>query len=276
MNTTIVPNSKIGDEWIRQAYAACPPQLARDKNGNLNGNVLTGPVRLSFTDGIFKKVTKMQGEQPLPDQSNMTYGCTILFPQITDMSIFWQVYCQIAQKDFPNSYNPQTGQFVGLVPPWRDQGEKQFDGYRAGSMFMNVKSKNYKPAVTDTAFNPIVNEELIYPGCWAIVALQPYAGGQGTPKKGPMFGLQAIVKIADDEKLGGGAVPPDQLFGGTNLTSIAPPLGGVAGVFAGMPNQQPQMPGMPGQQAVNQIMGAGYGQTNAPVQPPGFDMKDFM
>lgn len=279
MQTTLAKNSRVGDDWIRQVYSMCPPQMAKDAQGNQNGNVLTGPVRLAFTDGVFKKVPKMHGEQPAADGSNMTFGCTILFPQCTDMSVFWQIYCDIANREFPGSYNPNATPwpFPSLIPPWRDQGEKNFDGFMPGNKFMNVKSL-YKPTVLDTAYNPIVNEDLIYSGVWAIVALQPFAGGKNTPKKGPMWGLQSIVKIGDDDNLGAGAPDPRSLYGGVNLGGLAPPVGGVAAAFAGMP--QGGAPAMPGAQATAQVMGAGYGQPNAPampgVAPGGFNPNEFM
>jgi hypothetical protein len=276
MQTTLMADSSVGDDWIRNVYAACPPQMAKDAQGNQNGNILTGPVRLAFTEGVFKKIPGMKGEEPRPDGSNMKHRVRILFTAIHDMSLFWQIYCDIANREFPGSYNPNAAPwpFPSLVPPWRDQGETaQYSGHQAGSKFINANS-SYKPHVLDTAYNPIVNEDMIYAGCWAIVALQPFAGGKGTPKKGPMWGLQSIVKIADDEKLGGGMPDPKSLYGGVNLGGIVPPLGGEQNAFANMPPQgsPPAMPGVPAQQ----LMQGGYGQHNAPASPQqGFNLNDF-
>jgi hypothetical protein len=254
VQTTLIRDSQVGDDWIRQAIAACPVQFAMDANGNKNGNILTGPVRLAFTDGLFQEVQMMTGDP----NSRKGYGCTILFTPLHDMSLFWQEYVRIAQSDFAQNFNPQLGQFVGLVPPWRDGGEKMnLAGYTQGAPFMNVKS-GYAPSVVDSRMNPIVDPKQVYAGCWAIVSLQPFAGGKGKPKRGPMFGLQSVMKIADDTNLGGAAPDPRSMFGG--VKPIAPPTGGAAQAFA-QPGMQPQMPG-PG--AVNQLMQGGYGQAAAP------------
>lgn len=283
VQTTLMRNSSVGDDWIRAAYAACPMQMATDAQGNQNGNIITGPVRLQFADGVFHKVVKMKGQQPLPDGSNMTFQCGMLFTPLHDLSIMWNIYVAIANAEFPGSYNPQStngNYFPSLLPPWKNQADKagQFDGFTPGAMWINPRS-GYKPIVVDIRQNPIVDESAIYAGCWAICAISAFAGGKGTPQKGPMWGLQSIMKIADDDKLGGGAPNVQDLYGGVNIGAIAPPVGGVQQAFANMPNQQPglppPMPGMPNTSPQG-IMGAGYGQHNAPAAPPVDPSAEFM
>ncbi len=245
--TTIMRDSQVGDDWIRQVCAQNPPQFVVDAAGNKTGNILTGPVRLAFTDHVFNKGRKMDTDP----NSVEAWGVTVLFPppSVCDMSIFWQEYCRIAQSEFPqNPWNPTTNSYNGLVPPWRDQGEKmQFGGYNAGSPFMNLWS-GYKPAVVDTRMNPIVDESQIYGGVWAIVGVSIFAGGKGKPKRGPMFGLQSIMKIADDTNLGGAAPDPRALFSG--VKGVVPPTGNAAQAFGNLPPNAPPAMGAAGVQQV--------------------------
>lgn len=249
MTTTMMRDSTVGDAWIRTVYDANPPHVMED------GNVWTGPVRLAFTDGVFKKVPKMKSD---PNSAHV-HMCNLLFPPIADMSALWEVYAKIAQANFPeNPYNTHMQQFTGLVPPWRDQAEKpQYSGFTPGCNFIIPKS-GYKPAVVDTQLNPIVNEDAIYAGVWAYCVINCYAGGKGTPKKGPMWGLSSIMKIGDDKQLGGAAPDPQTLYKG--MKQITPPVGGAAAAFANRPPQGGGQPAMPGAGAVT---AGGYGQANA-------------
>ena len=70
---------------------------------------------------------------------------------------------------------------------------------------MNVNAnRDYPPGVRLRDMQPAKPSD-IYPGCWAIVTLRPYTFD--TPKKkGVSFGLQNVMKLCDDERLGGGGV----------------------------------------------------------------------
>lgn len=257
--TTIMKDSTVGDAWIQAVYAANPPHIMED------GNVFTGPVRLAFTDGIFKMVKKMKSDV----NSKEAYMCNLLFPPMADMTPLWAKYCEIAQKEFPdNPYVQSRNQFVGLVEPWRDGAEKPaYSGFTPGCNFIIPKS-GYKPAVIDMALNPIVNEDAIYAGVWAYCVIQPYAGGKGKPKKGPMWGLLSIMKIGDDQPLANASPDAAVLYKG--VKAITPPAGGAAAAFAAKAPPPGGPPAMPGAGAV---MAGGYGQQHA--QPAAADDEDF-
>lgn len=209
-DTTVMKNSKVGDEWIKQACAANPVQRIYDAAGQDTGMLLTGPVRLSWCDSIFTAKPQMQNN---PD-SKLKHSTGILFTPYTDMQLFWDEYYRIAAADFPEFWNPDMNQYVGIDSPFSDQGLKshKYDGYTAG-LWTTTVSSDFKPPVTDTRGNPIVDPARVYPGVWAIVAVSSYASGKKFPKKGPRFGLQGIVIIGDDVQLGGGAPDPKLLFG---------------------------------------------------------------
>lgn len=225
--TTMIRDSDIGDAWIQQCYAQNPVQFVIDpKTGQPTTSILTGPVRLSFTDALFTAQKKMKSN---PD-SPMGYYCSILFPPIADLTLFFNEYNRIAKEHFAAHWNGQG--WGGLDPAVRNQAEKpQYAGYTPNCAFMNVGS-NYKPAIVDNRMNPIVDPAQIYPGCWAIVSLNGYASGKNTPRKGPRFGLQTIMKIADDRNLGGAAPDPRAMFGSVKVMAPTAP---VAAQFGAMP-----------------------------------------
>lgn len=260
--TTMLRDSDVGDAWIVEMYRANPVQFIVDpKTGQPTTNILTGPVRLSFTDALFTAQKKMKSN---PD-SPLGFYCSILFPPITDMILFQQEYHRIAAAEFPAHWNGAG--WGGLDPYARNQAEKpQYAGYTPNCMFMNVSS-NFKPAIVDSRMNPIVDQSQIYAGCWAILAVNCYASGKNTPRKGPRFGLQTIMKVADDTNLGGAAADPRLMFGNVK---VQPPAGQVAAAFAhaAPPLNAPQF----GPGAVAQIQQAPAQQWAPPApqgQPPG-------
>ena len=66
---------------------------------------------------------------------------------------------------------------------------------------MNAKS-NTRPGVVDKKKVPIVDEEEVYSGCWAIVSVTFYAYDV-SGNKGVACGLNNIMKFKDDDHLGG-------------------------------------------------------------------------
>ena len=66
---------------------------------------------------------------------------------------------------------------------------------------MNAKS-NTRPGVVDRKKVPIVDEEEVYSGVWAIVSVTFY-GYDVSGNKGVACGLNNIMKFKDDDHLGG-------------------------------------------------------------------------
>lgn len=254
MSTTVMRNSKVGDNWIRDACAANPVQFVIDPaTGQPTPNISTGPVRLSFIN--LDKPIAMQGQQANPN-AKPKYGTTVLYTPFTDMQIFWNEYYRIAGQMFPEYWVPHTQQFAGLETPFRDQAVKfKFDGFTPGCWFANHTSQ-FKVQVYDVNRNPVVDPNRVYPGVWAICIVNAYGYGKAPPqpKKGVAFGLQAVMLIADDERIdGGGPIDPRMAFGGVNvkppsvapgaLAGLAPPSAG--GAPAGFPGAAPAMPNAP-------------------------------
>lgn len=238
MTSTIVRDSIVGDAWIQQTAAAVPIQCVIDaETGQPTGDILTGPVRLAF-DTLFTL------PQPSADNENPKYGSGMLFTPLADFTPFYEAYNAICAAEFASHFDVATGQYLGLHSPFRDQGEKvKFGGFTPGSVFMSSSSK-FKPPVVDAQGNPIVDPAKVYPGVWAICAVNGYAY-KNPKKKGVSFGLQSVMIIGDDTKFGGGAPDPNKTFGGVKGAITAPTIapGAVANVPAG-PGAPPSV-GMP-------------------------------
>lgn len=199
-------------DWIQRNWAKMPCTLLPD------GNIRTGPVRLSFPH-LFK------AQAPMEPGGKEKYSATFLFPIGVDLSLLKDAAGDTAKERWPNALDLiKSGQ---LHSPFRDQKDKlQFEGYVAGATFLTCTGER-KPLVTDTRGAPIVEERLIYPGAWVLGIIRPFAF-DAKMKKGISFGLQGVIKIADDKELGGGGVDigaavagieidaadvPDQMFG---------------------------------------------------------------
>lgn len=200
-------------EWIVQAVRQNPIKLLA------NGNIITCPVRLSFANIL----TEGRPPQGSPPGTKGKFGSALLFPPQqagVDYTPMLQEQTRILNDKFA-SYRQADGQFYGLHSPFRNQAEKasKYEGYTPGCYFITTTSK-FKPKVVDSQMNPIVDENRVYSGVWAICAINAYDFGINPPqpKKGVSFGLQSVMIIADDIRLGGGGSDPNEDFAGVAIS----------------------------------------------------------
>jgi len=259
MTTTIMRDSIIGDDWIRQTANNVPVQRKIGADGQPTGDILTGPVRLAFCESIFAPSEKPEGEGK--------FSVLALYTPFFDPRIFYEEYYAACAREYPQHYDAGSQQYFGLHSPFKDQSEKlNYGGFTPGLVCM-THSTQYRPQVVDVRGNTIVDPNKLYAGVWALLAVKPYAFGKagktkdGQPmKKGIGFGLQSIMLIADDTRFGGGGPDAKALFAGVNIpTPIArPDLGAmpsaaVPAPAAGIPGYTAMgggvpTPGMPQQQ----------------------------
>ena len=100
-----------------------------------------------------------------------------------------------------------------LDMPLRDGDEKDDENYE-GHLFVNAKS-NTRPGIVDRKKVPIVDEEEIYSGVWAIVSIT-FFGYDKNGNRGVACGLNNIMKFKDDEHFGG-RVSAESDFGGVDF-----------------------------------------------------------
>ena len=249
----MMKDSTIDPRWLAEQMRVNPPSRLE------NGNLFSGPVRLAFPN-LFKP-REAKGQQQTGDGK---YGAALLFPLGTNMALFNQAWIAAAKEKFPKNWD-NNGNPIGLHLPFHDQKEKAFGpkplaGYTPGAITFNISSQ-FKPQIVDINMNPIVEEGRVYPGVWAFISMNAYAYGPPQPKSGVSFGLQSVMIIADDQKLGGGGSDPRQDFKNITMTAQsniaekfntapATSVGGTASVmpsggFVGNPGQLPVQP-LPG------------------------------
>ena len=223
-----------------------PPRLLAD------GNIFSGPVRLSFAN-IFKV------GKPSQDGGEGKYGAALLFPVGTDMSVFNTAWTKAARSAFPRNWSPD-GQPIGLHIPFHDQAEKAYSanpraGYTPGAITLSATTK-YQPEVVDANMNKIIDEKRVYSGVWAFVTLNTYE--YNNRKTGVAFGMRMVMVIADDQTLGGMGGDPKTEFAGVTITAqsnvaakfeaaaaqTAPPVASVMpqGGYVGHPGNLPVQP----------------------------------
>ena len=258
-------DSKMPDDWIAQAVAANP-----FKKQQAEGLWCTCPGRLAFTH-LWKPNPNNKNDDGTPKDAPQ-YETTLLLPpgaQEQINAIIWPEVYAMMKAGWPQQFG-SDGMPFGLHTPWRDQGEKQqFAGYTKGLPFMRFTTQ-YKPQIVDPAGNPIVTEDRVYAGAWAIISFNFFEFGKSPPrpKKGISLGLQGVMLVADDTKLSGGAPDPKVAFAGVQVNARFDPSAAFAGAAPGVP---PPPPGsiMPPPQRVAPPPAARPPAPPAPAAPPG-------
>lgn len=158
--------------------------------------VIFGPCRLSYTH-IFNKYA------PDGDTANGKYMTNILIPKKEKETIKALQQAIAAAKDVAVTSKWSGKEPKKLDNPLRDGNDKEKDenGIYAECFYLNAKSTT-RPGVVDENKAPIIDEEEIYSGVWAIVSVTFY-GYDVSGNRGIACGLNNIMKFKDDERLGG-------------------------------------------------------------------------
>lgn len=154
-------------------------------------NHVTNKVRFSFVH-VFEPAETLNG--------SMKYSASILIPKTDKAGV------AAFNKAFEEAKQANIGYFGGSIPKnlkggLRDGDAEKDDKVYAGHYFFNANS-NEKPGVFDENSQEIIDPSQFYSGCYgrASVTMYPY-DVSGT--KGIAFGLSAVKKLEDGEKLGG-------------------------------------------------------------------------
>ncbi len=158
--------------------------------------VVFGPCRLSYTH-VFSKYA------PDGDVANGKYMTNVLIPKSEKETIkALQQAIETAKKV------AVTSKWSGKEPkkldmPLRDGDDKDDDEVYGDHFYVNAKSST-RPGVCDKHKTPIVDEDEIYSGVWAIVSVT-FFGYDISGNRGVACGLNNIMKFKDGERLGGRA-----------------------------------------------------------------------
>lgn len=155
--------------------------------------VVFGPCRLSYTH-LFNKYT------PYGDSSNGKFMTSVIISKEEKETVkALQQAIETAKKA------AITAKWGGKEPkkldlPLRDGDDKEDEVYE-GNYYVNAKSAN-RPGIVDKHRNPIVDEDEIYSGVWAIVSVT-FFGYEVSGNRGVACGLNNVMKFKDGERLGG-------------------------------------------------------------------------
>ena len=155
--------------------------------------VVFGPCRLSYTH-LFQKHS-FDGED-----ANGKYSTNILIPKSETETV------EAIRKAIDAARRSGiTAKWGGkepkkLVSPLLD-GDERDDEVYAGHYYLNAKCST-RPGIVNRDMSPIVDEEEIYSGVWAIVSVTFFPFDVNV-NKGIACGLNNVMKFKDDEKLGG-------------------------------------------------------------------------
>lgn len=152
---------------------------------------VTNKVRFSFVH-VFEPAETLNG--------SMKYSASILIPKTDKAGI------AAFNKAFEQTKQANAGYFGGSVPKvlkggLRDGDVEKDDPIYAGHYFFNANA-NEKPGVFDENSQEIIDPKDFYSGCYgrASVTMYPY---DVSGAKGIAFGLNAVKKTEDGERIGG-------------------------------------------------------------------------
>ena len=175
------------------------PQVKENK-------VIFGPCRLSYTH-VFNRYN------PDGDQADGKYMTNLLIKNYEKETIAAiNKAIDVAKKQaIVSKWGGKEPKKLDM--PLRDGDEKDDENYE-GHLFVNAKC-NTRPGIVDRKKVPIVDEEEIYSGVWAIVSIT-FFGYDKNGNRGVACGLNNIMKFKDDEHFGG-RVSAESDFGGVDF-----------------------------------------------------------
>lgn len=158
--------------------------------------VVIGPVRLSYTH-VFEPYAPKDGK------SEPKYMTNLLIPKTEKKTIeaINKAIETAKQQAIVSKFGGKEPKKLELPMHDGDEKDNDDDGIYENHFYINAKAKT-RPGICDKKRVPIMDEEEVYSGCWAIMSVTFY-GYDVNGKKGIACGLNNIMKFKDDEHLGG-------------------------------------------------------------------------
>lgn len=157
-----------------------------------NGNIRV-PARLSFPHLFDPKVY---------DDGKKSYEAAFIVDKSVDLTVLEEAVEEAIAEKFPTG-KPKKN----FKDPIHDgEDNDNYDGYSDKVVYFNARNKK-RPYVVDTNRQDIDDEEEVYPGCYVLAVVRPFAFDNQS--KGVSMSLQGVVKLKDGERLGGGVSDPD-------------------------------------------------------------------
>lgn len=159
-----------------------------------DNKVVFGPCRLSYTH-LFSKYS------PDGDAANGKFMTNVLIPKGEKETV------EAIKKAIENGKKMAiVSKWGGKEPkkldlPLRDGDVDKEDDVYADHYYINAKC-NTRPGIVGKDKAPIVDEDEIYSGVWAILSVTFY-GYDVSGNRGIACGLNNVMKFKDDSRLGG-------------------------------------------------------------------------
>lgn len=156
--------------------------------------VVFGPCRLSYTH-VFAKYA------PDGDTDNGKYMTNVLIPkdEAETIKAIKEAIGAAKKSAIVSKWNGKDPKKLDM--PLRDGDEKDDDDVYEDNFYLNAKGTT-RPGIVDKHKVPIVDEEEMYSGVWAIVSVT-FFGYDVSGNRGVACGLNNLMKFKDDEHLGG-------------------------------------------------------------------------
>jgi hypothetical protein len=132
------------------------------------------------------------------------YSVTFLFEKDSDLKALQKLAKDAATTKWGADVTKWP---TNLRNPFRDQKEKDKEGYVPGNIFITATSAS-RPGLVDQALQDIIEEKDFYSGCYFRAEVTAFAYDKAG-NRGVAFGLNHIQKLADGPPLSGRGTPQD-------------------------------------------------------------------
>lgn len=166
---------------------------------------LTPKGRLSFPKLFKPEANKMRKD------GKLMYSCTLIFDEEAQQSERFKALREAVKTLAMEKFGKDGKLPKNIKNPFRSGEEKEhLDGYGPGTVFVSANTQS-KPNVVDLENNPL-SEQDVYAGCYVHASVVPATydvdGGRGVK-----LYLNNVQKLADGERLSGGASSAEDDFG---------------------------------------------------------------
>lgn len=175
--------------------------VRKKKMASVFGDKMTTPTgRISFPH-VFEKAASLEAGK------EGKYEITLYIPKSEDISAIRANLEKVAREAF-------GAKFVSLEklkhPPIKDGDDKDPSDPAYGHWIIRAKSSK-RPLVVDAGRQPVDSKEAIYGGCYGRINFTP-ASYSITTGWGVTLYLNAVQKVKDGERFGGGGVSAEAVF----------------------------------------------------------------
>ena len=162
----------------------------------MSDTVMTPKFRVSFPD-VFRP-------GKADDSGKQKYGVTMLFEPGADLTALKAEAMRAGKEKWGAD---ETKWPKGWKNPFKEQGDKSYDGYVAGGKYISAKSSQ-KPGLVNTKNEDIIDESEFYAGCYARATVKAFAyearnASGAVISRGIGFGLHNIQKLGDGDPFSG-------------------------------------------------------------------------